>query len=105
MRCSALDIPKMVALDPRINAFRPELAAKHLQGQVEAKRFVEGVQRSVVMAIGIKRESKRAVGLGVRRIQAERGARFGKSVLSLIGSVKEVRKLAVCFGKARRQPQ
>ena len=34
----------MVALDPRINAFRPELAAKHLQGQVEAKRFVEGAR-------------------------------------------------------------
>ncbi|MGI8525787.1 MAG: NlpC/P60 family protein [Pseudolabrys sp.] len=32
----------MVALDPRVNAFRPELAARHLQGQVEAKRFVEG---------------------------------------------------------------
>jgi Bacterial dipeptidyl-peptidase Sh3 domain/NlpC/P60 family len=37
----------MVALDPRINAFRPELAAKHLQGQVEAKRFVEGVRHEV----------------------------------------------------------
>jgi cell wall-associated NlpC family hydrolase len=32
----------MVALDPRVNAFRPDLAAKPLQGQVEAARFVDG---------------------------------------------------------------
>jgi len=38
----------MVALDPRLNAFRPEIAAKHLQGQVEAKRFVEGTRYQVV---------------------------------------------------------
>ena len=39
---------RMVALDPRINPFRPEIAAKHLQGQVEAKQFVEGVLRQVI---------------------------------------------------------
>ena len=38
----------MVALDPRIHPFRPELAARHLQGQVEAERFVEGVRCAVV---------------------------------------------------------
>src|SRR5215470_10118939 len=38
----------MVALDPRINPFRPEIAAKHLQGQVEAKRFVEGKRHEVI---------------------------------------------------------
>jgi len=38
----------MVALDPRINPFRPEIAAKHLQGQVAAKRFVEGVRHQVI---------------------------------------------------------
>ncbi len=37
----------MVALDPRINPFRPELAAKYLQGHVEAKRFVEGTRHEV----------------------------------------------------------
>ena len=37
----------MVALDPRTNAFRPEIAAKHLQGQVEAARFVEGTRHRV----------------------------------------------------------
>src|SRR5262245_40569789 len=38
----------MVALDPRINPFRPEIAAKHLQGQVEAKRFVEGRRHQII---------------------------------------------------------
>src|SRR6185312_9660282 len=38
----------MVALDPRINPFRPEIAADHLKGQVEARRFVEGVRYQVV---------------------------------------------------------
>jgi cell wall-associated NlpC family hydrolase len=37
----------MVALDPRINPFRPELAAAHLRGQVEAERFVEGARHEV----------------------------------------------------------
>ena len=38
----------MVALDPRINPFRPEIAAKYLQGQVEAERFVEGTHHQVI---------------------------------------------------------
>jgi cell wall-associated NlpC family hydrolase len=38
----------MVALDPRINPFRPNIAAKHLQGQVEAERFVEGARYQVM---------------------------------------------------------
>ena len=35
-------------LDPRINAFRPEIAAAHLRGQVEAQRFVEGARHAVI---------------------------------------------------------
>jgi cell wall-associated NlpC family hydrolase len=38
----------MVALDPRIHPFRPELAARYLKGQVEAARFVEGTRHEVV---------------------------------------------------------
>ncbi|MFN3659229.1 MAG: NlpC/P60 family protein [Pseudolabrys sp.] len=38
----------MVALDPRLNAFRPDIAAARLRGQVEAKRFVEGVRHAVI---------------------------------------------------------
>jgi len=38
----------MVALDPRINPFRPEIAASFLKGQVEAKRFVEGKRYEII---------------------------------------------------------
>jgi cell wall-associated NlpC family hydrolase len=46
----------MVALDPRINPFRPEIAASHLRGHVEAKRFVEGRRHQVIEpAIALRR--------------------------------------------------
>jgi cell wall-associated NlpC family hydrolase len=38
----------MVALDPRIHPFRPEIAASYLKGQVEARRFVEGTRHQVI---------------------------------------------------------
>jgi cell wall-associated NlpC family hydrolase len=38
----------MVALDPRIHPFRPEIAASHLKGQVEAQRFVDGARYQVI---------------------------------------------------------
>lgn len=38
----------MVALDPRIHPFRPEIAASYLKGQVEAQRFVDGTRHQVV---------------------------------------------------------
>jgi cell wall-associated NlpC family hydrolase len=47
----------MVALDPRIHPFRPEIAAKYLQGQVEAARFVEGVRHTVVEPIAALRRT------------------------------------------------
>ncbi|HEY6023490.1 MAG TPA: C40 family peptidase [Pseudolabrys sp.] len=47
----------MVALDPRINPFRPEIAAKYLQGQVEAERFVEGVRHVVVEPVAALRRA------------------------------------------------
>ncbi len=37
----------MSALDPRRNAFRPDLAARSLKGRVEAARFVAGVDHQV----------------------------------------------------------
>ena len=40
----------MVALDPRLHPFRPEIAASYLKGQVEAKRFVEGKRYQVIEA-------------------------------------------------------
>ena len=47
----------MVALDPRVNPFRPEIAAKHLEGQVEAKRFVEGIRYQVIEPIATLRRA------------------------------------------------
>jgi cell wall-associated NlpC family hydrolase len=47
----------MVALDPRINPFRPEIAANYLKGQVEAARFVQGVRREVVEPIAALRRA------------------------------------------------
>jgi cell wall-associated NlpC family hydrolase len=37
-------------LDPRINPFRPEIAAKYLERKVEAARYVEGDRREVIRA-------------------------------------------------------
>ena len=48
----------MVALDPRINPFRPEIAAKYLKGQVEAERFVEGIHRQVVEPVTALRHAR-----------------------------------------------
>ena len=62
----------MVALDPRINAFRPELAAKHLQGQVEAKRFVEGARHEVAEPIvGLRRTPSHEARLDTQALFGE----------------------------------
>jgi len=46
-----------MTLDPRTNAFRPDLAAKHLQGRVEARHFVDGVKHQVIEPIAdLRRE-------------------------------------------------
>jgi cell wall-associated NlpC family hydrolase len=39
-----------VSFDPRVTPARPELAASHLAGKVEAARFVEGEEREVIDA-------------------------------------------------------
>jgi len=38
----------MVALDPRTNPYRHDIAAKYLEGKVEAARFVEGERRELM---------------------------------------------------------
>jgi len=38
----------MRSLDPRLTPARPDLAARHLEGQVAAERFVDGLWREVV---------------------------------------------------------
>ncbi len=38
----------MASLDPRLHPYRPDLAAAHLRGRVEAKRFVEGAPYEII---------------------------------------------------------
>ena len=46
----------MAALDPRLNAYRPDLADERLTGKVEAERFVEGRPKMVKFgAVTLKR--------------------------------------------------
>ena len=62
----------MVALDPRTNAFRPEIAAKHLQGQVEAVRFVEGTRHQVIEPIaGVRRAPSHEARLDTQALLGE----------------------------------
>jgi hypothetical protein len=63
----------MVALDPRLNPFRPEIAAKHLQGQVAAKRFVEGVRHQVIEpAAALRRAPSHDAPLDTQALMGER---------------------------------
>jgi cell wall-associated NlpC family hydrolase len=62
----------MVALDPRIHPFRPEIAAKHLQGQVEAARFVEGARQQVIEPIaGLRRAPSHEARLDTQALLGE----------------------------------
>jgi cell wall-associated NlpC family hydrolase len=49
-----------MTLDPRLNAFRPDLADARLRGQVEAARFVEGRPMQLVAPISALRREARA---------------------------------------------
>ncbi len=46
-----------MSFDPRLTPVRPDLAAAHLQGQVEAGRFVEGVEEEVIAGHAPLREA------------------------------------------------
>lgn len=60
-------------LDKRINAFRPDLAAAHLQGKVEAARFVEGEAASVAVGrASLRSEPSFAAGQDTELLHGER---------------------------------
>jgi len=46
----------VVSLDPRITPARPDLAAAHLRGKVEAAQFVEGTEQQVVVGLAPVRQ-------------------------------------------------
>jgi cell wall-associated NlpC family hydrolase len=75
MHCYRRDIRKkiMAAYDPRTNPFRPDLAAKHLEGQVEAQQFVEGTLHEVLDPItDLRREPSHEAPLGTQALKGER---------------------------------
>jgi cell wall-associated NlpC family hydrolase len=62
-----------VTLDPRTNPFRPDLAAKHLQGKVEAARFVEGTHYRIIEPIaGLRRAGSHEARLDTQALLGER---------------------------------
>ena len=63
----------MVALDPRIHPFRPEIAASFLKGQVEAERFVDGTLHQIISPHApIRREPSHEARLDTEALLGER---------------------------------
>jgi cell wall-associated NlpC family hydrolase len=59
-------------LDPRRNAFRPDLAAKRLEGRVAASRYVEGVPGYIVRgAVPLRRGPDVTLGLETEALFGE----------------------------------
>jgi cell wall-associated NlpC family hydrolase len=62
-----------VAFDPRVTPARPDLAAAHLRGKVEAARFVEGVEREVRdESAPLRREPAHDAPLDTEALKGER---------------------------------
>lgn len=53
----AIPQPQLQPLDPRRNAYRPDVAASHLQGKVEATRFVTGTPGQIARPVVPLRKS------------------------------------------------
>lgn len=62
----------MDALDPRLTPARPDLAALHLKGRVEAERWVEGTPARVIDAVApLRRKSRADAGLDTEALFGE----------------------------------
>jgi Bacterial dipeptidyl-peptidase Sh3 domain len=58
--------------DRRVTPSRPDLAARHLQGQVEAARFVDGTLREVrADSAPLRREPARDASLDTEALKGE----------------------------------
>jgi cell wall-associated NlpC family hydrolase len=63
----------MAALDPRTTPARPDLAAAHLRGKVEAERFAEGAVQEVVAGLApVRREPSHDAPLLTEALRGER---------------------------------
>ncbi len=59
-------------LDPRLNAYREDLAADSLRGRVEARRFVAGVRMQVIRAaVALRRRPLASAGLDTEALFGE----------------------------------
>jgi hypothetical protein len=59
--------------DPRLTPARPDLAAKHLEGKVEATRFVDGTEFEVIDAIApVRRAPSHDAALDTEALKGER---------------------------------
>ncbi|MCX7296570.1 MAG: NlpC/P60 family protein [Hyphomicrobiales bacterium] len=62
-----------MTLDPRLNPYRRDIAARQLQGQVEAARFVDGTMYEVIEPIAdLRREPAHEAALDTQAIKGER---------------------------------
>ena len=62
-----------MTLDPRLNPYRPDLAAAHLRGQVEAARFVEGTPYEVIEPVtALRRAPSHDAALDTQALMGER---------------------------------
>jgi cell wall-associated NlpC family hydrolase len=60
-------------LDPRLNPYRRDIAARHLQGQVEAAQFVDGVVYEVIEPIAdLRRDPAHEAALDTQVLKGER---------------------------------
>jgi cell wall-associated NlpC family hydrolase len=60
------------ALDPRLNAFRPDLADRRLQGRVEAAAFVEGRPARVAIPVAdLRRSPQPDAGIDTQLLSGE----------------------------------
>jgi hypothetical protein len=63
----------MIALDPRTNPYRRDIAAKHLEGRVTSALFVEGTLREVIEPIAdLRRDPAHEAPLDTQALKGER---------------------------------
>ena len=60
-------------LDPRLNPYRPDIAAKTLEGRVQSSQFVDGTPREVIEPIAdVRRDPAHEAALDTQALKGER---------------------------------
>lgn len=72
LRAAGAALRLMITFDPRITPARPDLAAAHLRGKVEAERFVDGAEMEVLDAQApLRREPRPDAPLDTEALKGE----------------------------------